>query len=116
MAARALPLSGSRLDTSGQPATGGPLNSCSPRPLRPAFPSSWPGIKHALAVPFWSLTPRGLGRSLPVARNGEILGRQTTPPLSDPSPAVAGALLRALVAMRDGDFSVRLPQDWVGID
>jgi methyl-accepting chemotaxis protein len=51
-----------------------------------------------------------------VARQSEILGRQTTPPLSDASPALAGTLLRALVAMRDGDFSVRLPQDWVGID
>ena len=25
-------------------------------------------------------------------------------------------LLTALTAMRDGDFSVRLPSDWIGLD
>src|SRR5439155_26665941 len=32
-----------------------------------------------------------------------------------PSPALSG-LLRVLQAMRDGDFSVRLPGDWTGLE
>ena len=30
--------------------------------------------------------------------------------------AALGELLNALQAIRDGDFSVRLPGDWTGID
>ena len=43
--------------------------------------------------------------------------RQTTtdsrPPASATQP---NELLQALLAMRDGDFSVRLPGDWTGLD
>jgi HAMP domain-containing protein/CheY-like chemotaxis protein/signal transduction histidine kinase len=35
--------------------------------------------------------------------------------LADPPSDHAGELLRALQAMRDGDFSVRLPGDWTGM-
>jgi HAMP domain-containing protein len=37
------------------------------------------------------------------------------PPQSESHPR-ASELLRALLAVRDGDFSVRLPGDWVGLD
>src|SRR4051812_13148755 len=38
------------------------------------------------------------------------------PVASDAPPERLGDLLRALQAVRDGDFSVRLPGDWVGLD
>ena len=48
------------------------------------------------------------GHSLP-----DLEVRSSSPPESDPRTA---ELLRALIAVRDGDFSVRLPGDWVGLD
>ena len=34
----------------------------------------------------------------------------------DPAAARSRQLLMAMVAFRDGDFSVRLPADWPGVD
>ena len=54
-----------------------------------------------------------------------IQGRSNNdePTIAPPSPPVNGtptfqsnALLTALIAMRDGDFSARLPGDWVGLE
>ena len=50
-----------------------------------------------------------------LARNrglAEIEGRS----LAKGPPDQPGELLRALQAIRDGDFSVRLPGDWTGMD
>jgi HAMP domain-containing protein/CheY-like chemotaxis protein len=47
----------------------------------------------------------------PVERTPNI----STTPLTESSPDAPGELLRALLAVRDGDFSVRLPADWTGI-
>ncbi len=46
---------------------------------------------------------------------GGITTATSRSPLED-SPGASAALLRALQAMRNGDFSVRLPGDWTGFD
>ena len=41
---------------------------------------------------------------------------KTAVPGDDPAAARSRQLLMAMVAFRDGDFSVRLPADWPGVD
>src|SRR5438132_12077530 len=43
-------------------------------------------------------------------------GPLTIQPPIDGAPPQPSVLLAALIAMRDGDFSVRLPSDWTGLD
>ena len=42
--------------------------------------------------------------------NGKTIGED------DPAAVRSRQLLMAMVAFRDGDFSVRLPADWPGVD
>ncbi len=52
----------------------------------------------------------------------KLSGRTLAGELPSPTPLVdtlqsqSSELLNALLALRDGDFSVRLPRDWTGLD
>jgi HAMP domain-containing protein/signal transduction histidine kinase/DNA-binding response OmpR family regulator len=48
--------------------------------------------------------------------NGKQLDTPPPPPLVPPESPNQVELLRALHAMQDGDFSVRLPRDWTGLE
>ncbi len=48
--------------------------------------------------------------------NGGQLDAAPSPPLGSPESPNLGELLQALHAVRDGDFSVRLPGDWTGLE
>src|SRR5512134_3091373 len=50
----------------------------------------------------------------PATNRSETVG--ALPSEAPPQPLPSAELLRALQAMRDGDFSVRLPTNWTGID
>ena len=53
----------------------------------------------------------------PVAANGAPPDLLAAPPTTpQPAPSEVTQLLRALQAVRDGDFSVRLPGDWTGLE
>jgi len=54
--------------------------------------------------------------ALAVSAEPETAPNNHPPRHSQPSQPETRALLNALQAMRDGDFSVRLPGDWVGLD
>ena len=49
----------------------------------------------------------------PAVRTASSRKRDSVPP--NPTPDLR-VLLRGLEAVRDGDFSVRLPSDWTGLD
>src|ERR1700681_3586738 len=48
-------------------------------------------------------------------RSNELGSEIPAPPLSARMPGRQRELLHALLAVRDGDFSVRLPGDWTGV-
>jgi HAMP domain-containing protein/signal transduction histidine kinase/DNA-binding response OmpR family regulator len=78
----------------------------------PALAAAWKGMPTMSET----VTTPGAGRNGPVLRK-QVLNRLARAPRSEPAAGFdRRRLLAALTQFKRGDFAVRLPEDWTGID
>ncbi|HEX6817716.1 MAG TPA: HAMP domain-containing protein, partial [Ktedonobacterales bacterium] len=56
------------------------------------------------------------GRTGATSQTGAVAVAESTPQANGQHPSEIATILHGLQAMRDGDFSVRLPGDWIGLE